>query len=49
MILLTARNALGDRIEGLGLGADDYLAKPFFVEELHARLLALHRRQLSAR
>ena len=49
VILLTARNELGDRIEGLGLGADDYLAKPFFVEELHARLLALHRRQLSAR
>lgn len=44
VILLTARNELGDRIEGLNLGADDYLAKPFFVEELHARLLALRRR-----
>jgi DNA-binding response OmpR family regulator len=44
VILLTARNELGDRIEGLNLGADDYLAKPFFVEELHARLLALCRR-----
>jgi two-component system OmpR family response regulator len=49
VILLTARNELGDRIEGLTLGADDYLAKPFFVEELHARLLALMRRQSSAR
>ena len=49
VILLTARNELGDRIEGLTLGADDYLAKPFFVEELHARLLVLNRRQLSAR
>jgi two-component system, OmpR family, response regulator len=49
VILLTARNELGDRIEGLNLGADDYLAKPFFVEELHARLLALMRRQSSAR
>ena len=49
VILLTARNEPGDRIEGLTLGADDYLAKPFFVEELHARLLVLNRRQLSAR
>jgi two-component system, OmpR family, response regulator len=44
VILLTARNELGDRIEGLNLGADDYLAKPFFVEELAARLQALARR-----
>jgi two-component system, OmpR family, response regulator len=44
VILLTARNELGDRIEGLGLGADDYLAKPFFVEELVARIQALLRR-----
>ena len=44
VILLTARNELGDRIEGLNLGADDYLAKPFFVEELAARIHALRRR-----
>jgi two-component system, OmpR family, response regulator len=44
VILLTARNELGDRIEGLNLGADDYLAKPFFVEELVARIHALVRR-----
>lgn len=44
VILLTARNELGDRLAGLSLGADDYLAKPFFVEELAARLRALQRR-----
>jgi two-component system OmpR family response regulator len=44
IILLTARNELDDRIEGLTLGADDYLAKPFFVEELIARIHALMRR-----
>ncbi len=44
IILLTARNELEDRIEGLSLGADDYLAKPFFVEELIARVHALMRR-----
>lgn len=44
VILLTARNELDDRVEGLNLGADDYLAKPFFVEELVARVQALLRR-----
>jgi DNA-binding response OmpR family regulator len=44
IILLTARNELDDRLEGLSLGADDYLAKPFFVEELIARIQALLRR-----
>ena len=44
VILLTARNELDDRVEGLSLGADDYLGKPFFVEELIARIHALMRR-----
>ncbi len=44
VILLTARNELGDRVKGLDLGADDYLAKPFYVEELDARIHALMRR-----
>jgi DNA-binding response OmpR family regulator len=44
VILLTARNELGDRVKGLELGADDYLAKPFYVEELAARIHALVRR-----
>ena len=44
VILLTARNELDDRLEGLNLGADDYLAKPFYVEELIARIHALLRR-----
>ena len=49
ILLLTARNELDDRIEGLNLGADDYLAKPFFVEELIARVFALHRRVFADR
>jgi len=44
VILLTARNELDDRITGLNLGADDYLAKPFYVEELVARIHAVVRR-----
>lgn len=44
VLLLTARNELGDRIDGLARGADDYLGKPFYVEELAARLEALARR-----
>jgi len=42
--LLTARNAVNDRVRGLDAGADDYLAKPFAVSELLARLRALARR-----
>jgi two-component system response regulator QseB len=44
VLILTARDALNDRIIGLDAGADDYLVKPFAVEELNARLRALVRR-----
>ncbi|WP_114228603.1 MULTISPECIES: response regulator [Sphingomonas] len=45
VLLLTARNATRDRINGLDGGADDYLGKPFDLDELAARLRALSRRQ----
>jgi two-component system, OmpR family, response regulator len=44
VILLTARAELGERLEGLDLGADDYLTKPFYVDELIARIRAISRR-----
>jgi two-component system copper resistance phosphate regulon response regulator CusR len=44
ILMLTARDAVGDRIEGLDAGADDYLVKPFQFAELLARLRALLRR-----
>ena len=44
VIVLTARSALNERLEGLNLGADDYLCKPFFIEELIARIHAVSRR-----
>jgi len=49
VILLTARNELDDRLQGLNLGADDYIAKPFFVEELIARIHAVVRRSTGER
>jgi two-component system, OmpR family, response regulator MprA len=44
VLMLTARDAIDDRVEGLDAGADDYLVKPFALRELHARLRALLRR-----
>ncbi|MFN8583489.1 MAG: response regulator transcription factor [Gemmatimonadaceae bacterium] len=44
ILMLTARDTLGDRVTGLDAGADDYLTKPFELEELYARLRALMRR-----
>lgn len=45
VLLLTARDAISDRVAGLDAGADDYLVKPFDLEELAARIRALLRRQ----
>jgi two-component system response regulator TctD len=45
VLILTARGTVGDRIMGLNSGADDYLPKPFDLDELEARLRALHRRR----
>lgn len=48
VLILTARDALNDRVQGLDLGADDYLVKPFELPELLARLRALLRRSQAA-
>jgi two-component system response regulator TctD len=48
VLILTARGTVGDRIIGLNTGADDYLPKPFDLDELEARLRALHRRRAPA-
>ena len=49
VLMLTAAGAPGDRVSGLGMGADDYLAKPFHFPELVLRIRSLARRQPSAR
>jgi two-component system response regulator TctD len=46
VLILTARGTVGDRILGLNTGADDYLAKPFDLDELEARVRALARRAI---
>jgi two-component system, OmpR family, response regulator MprA len=46
VLMLTARDAIEDRVDGLDVGADDYLVKPYDVRELRARLKAIVRRQL---
>lgn len=48
VLILTARGTVGDRIIGLNTGADDYLPKPFDLDELEARLRALQRRRAPA-
>lgn len=47
VLILTARDTLEDRVSGLDTGADDYLIKPFALEELNARIRALLRRNLN--
>ncbi len=48
ILILTARDAVGDRVDGLDAGADDYMVKPFALDELLARLRALTRRSKPA-
>jgi two-component system response regulator TctD len=48
VLVLTARTTVGDRVLGLNSGADDYMAKPFDLDELEARVNALHRRAQSS-
>ncbi|MDX1627902.1 MAG: response regulator transcription factor [Fulvivirga sp.] len=45
VLIISAKNALDDRVKGLELGADDYLAKPFHLAELNARVKAIYRRR----
>jgi len=45
VLIISAKNSLDDRLEGLDLGADDYLVKPFHLSELRARVMAIIRRK----
>ncbi len=45
VLMLTARDTLDDKLQGFEAGADDYLVKPFALQELHARLQALYKRR----
>ncbi len=45
ILIISAKNSLDDRVDGLELGADDYLTKPFHLSELNARLKAIYRRR----
>lgn len=45
VLIVSAKNSLDDKLKGLGLGADDYLTKPFHLAELHARINAIVRRR----
>ncbi len=45
LIIISAKNALEDKVEGLDLGADDYLTKPFHLSELNARVKSIYRRR----
>ena len=46
IIIVSAKNALEDKVNGLEIGADDYLTKPFYLSELNARINALYRRKV---
>lgn len=46
IIIISAKNAVGDKVHGLEVGADDYLTKPFYLAELNARIKALYRRKV---
>jgi len=46
IVIVSANNSLADKVDGLNLGADDYLTKPFYLEELNARMNALYRRKI---
>ena len=45
VLIISAKNSLDDKVKGLGLGADDYITKPFHLPELNARLRAIYRRR----